>query len=299
LADLSIDDLRRLARNFLVGRGGEAELEDTKRAMDQDPQLAMEFLQQMQTALDDVAPAGFSPAQWSEIDARVHSLIAPLAKSGLSLGFLGKLFAKLFKKKAAPAEAPARIKRKGANSEPAARASGESPTSLLSSEAVVAPSTALPTEGMEEMAPIMSGAAAAAPVPVAPLADAPPVGAALARPSSVPAAPQKNFLGLAMALLALALLAWAAWTGLRFWKTRQRSAAPAPITAPPALPAPKPTPSPVPTGGPSRRALPPSPAGEPLPSELPPMTPQPAGKVEALPGLEANDSEGRRALPLP
>jgi hypothetical protein len=141
LAELSLDDLRRLARNFLVGRGGEAELEDTKRAMETDQQLALEFLSQMQSALDDVAPSGFNPQQWDEIDRRVATLTAPLAKAGLGMGFIGRFFSKLFRKKAP--SGPARIKGRSepAESRPKGPA-GEGPTSLLSAEPVVAPPSA-------------------------------------------------------------------------------------------------------------------------------------------------------------
>jgi len=178
LAELSVEELARLARNFLIGKGGEAELEDTKRAMDSDPQAALEFLQQMQTALDDVAPSGFNPAQWKEIDNRVASLSAPLAKSGFGLGFLGKLFGWLFKSRPKSENAPARIKRKGAKEEKSGP-KVEAPVSL-SADAVVAPPSAMPTEGMEDEAPI------------APQAPAPAPAAAAPAPQPEPAAPRRQ-----------------------------------------------------------------------------------------------------------
>jgi hypothetical protein len=107
LAELSLDDLRRLARNFLVGRGGEAEHEDTKRAMETDQQLALEFLSQMQSAQDDVAPTGFNPHQWDEIDRRVATQTAPQAKASQGMGFICRFFSKLFRIKAP--SGPARI----------------------------------------------------------------------------------------------------------------------------------------------------------------------------------------------
>jgi hypothetical protein len=289
LAEIGIEELRRLARNFLVGKGGEAELEDTKRAMDSDPQLAMEFLQQMQTALEDSAPAGFSPEQWKEIDHRVEGLITPLAKGGLSLGFIGKFFSRLFKKKPV-AEGPSRIKKGGAPRDQGPKAAAsESPTSLLSSEPVVAPPIGDAGDGMEEMAPI---APAAAPAPVA-------VAAPAAEPESRPAvksarAPRskKPLLAL-LGLLLLGLAGWGAWLGFKAWQARPKAAPPAPA------PLPTPVLKPTPYSGPQRRLLPPADQKEPLPSELPPMTPQPAGNVNPIPNLDAKDQQGHRGLPLP
>lgn len=290
MPEISIEDLRRLARNFLIGKGGEAELEDTKRAMETDPQLAMEFLQQMQTAFDDVAPSGFNPAQWKEIDSRVNVLIAPLAKAGLGFGFIGRFFSRLFKK-SAPAEGPARIKPKGGPPESRPKpSSSEIPTSLLTSQAVVASPTALPSEGMEDMAPI-----AVAPAP--PAAPEPRVEAApaeLARPEPSPRAASKGgfkkFLLLLLFLLLAAGLGYGAWMGFKAWQRRK----PAPVLAP--QPTPIPTP---PYSGPPRRSRPPAWQEEPLPSELPPMTPQPAGQAGRVEGLEAKDEAGRKGLPLP
>lgn len=286
MAELSIDALRSLARNFLIGKGGEAELEDTKRAMESDPQLAMEFLQQMQTALEDSAPAGFTPEQWKDIDGRVAALIAPLAKGGLGLGFIGKLFARLFKKKPA-SEGPARIK-KGRAPEERPKAASESPTSLLSSEPVVAPAMAAPIEGMEDMAPIAPVAAAPAPA-ASPAAEAAPEIAAPKKARS------KKPLWILLAILAAVGLGYGLYVGYGIWKASR------PKPAPPAVPTPMPTPSPTqtPYSGPPRRSQPPAEQHEPLPSELPPMTPQPAGHVRKIPNLEANDSEGKRGLPLP
>ena len=308
MAELSVEESRRLARNFLIGKGGEAELEDTKRAMDTDAQLALEFLQQMQTALDDAAPAGFSPEQWKEVDTRVAAVIAPLAKSGIGLGFIGKLFSKLFKKKSAPA-AEARIKRKGGPAPEEAKpkaAPSESPTSLLTPEAVVEPPSAAPVEGFEEMAPIMAAAA---------IPTLPPLGAAAAVPPEPPAAApseqppreaaadaaaggqktkgSRKILWVALGVIAISLLAWAAWMGAQ--ALRNRKPAPLPV------PTPMPTPVPKPTlySGPPRRSQPPTTQDEPLPSELPPMTPQAAGHIEPQPGLDAKDSQGRKGLPLP
>jgi hypothetical protein len=291
LAELSTEELSRLARNFLVGRGGEAELEDTKRAMDTDPQLALEFLQQMQTALDDAAPAGFSPLQWAEVDKRVGQLIEPLAKGG-GLGIIGKLFSRLFRKRGAAT--PARIKRKGAPQETEARpVLGESPTSLISpgADAPVADS------GMEEMAPI-------APVVVA----APVVEAVSPEAEAVQAKSDsggkrtlrllhKGRLALAIVVALIVLLLLLANWGMKFYKARAAAKAlamakPAPVQA-------VPTPAPPPNSGPPRRAQPPATQNEPLPSELPPMTPQAAGQVGHLDGLDAKDSNGGRGLPLP
>jgi hypothetical protein len=262
--------------------------------MDSDPQLALEFLQQMQTALDDVAPSGFNPAQWKEIDNRISTLTAPLAKAGFGLGFIGKLFGWLFKKKPAAAEAPARIKKKGAKEEKPSRKS-EAPVSLVSQDAVVAPASAVATEGMEDEAPIAPAAPAAEPAP-----EAAPEIVAATHGSPSPEAPSKSNLGpllrkLGAALGALLLLAGLGYGGFlgygRFQSWRASRKAP-----PPPPPAPRPTPQPK---GPPQRAQPPALQDEPLPSELPPQTPQAAGQASRQDGMKIFDEEGRQSLPLP
>jgi hypothetical protein len=301
LAELNADELKRLARDFLVGRGGEAELEDTKRAMDAGPQLAMAMLQEMQAALDDASPAGFSPDQWKEVDTRVAALIQPLAKSAFGLGFIGKLFSGLFRKKPAAA-ASGRIKRKGApepsvEAGPAAPASA-APSSLITADAPLPPAAvaAEGPEGFEEMAPIAT--LAPLPSPPAPAAPAPleAAPASEAAPEAPAPARAKRGKGLAMAallILALGALGFGAWKLTLLLQSRKK-AQPLPL-APPALPAPAPTPY----SGPPRRLQPPASETEPLPSELPPMTPQPAGSVHGIPDLEAKDAQGRQGLPLP
>jgi hypothetical protein len=294
LAEISVEALRRLARNFLVGRGGEAELEDTKRTMESDPQLAMEFLQEMQTALDEVAPAGFTPEQWTQIDGRIASLMAPMIKRG-GLGIFGKLFGKIFKKKS-PGETATRIKRKGAPpAEISKPAPSESPISLVSPEPLVPAESSMPEAGMEEMAPI-------APSPASELAsEAEPIRRET-KPAHVSSAllSGKKFLlpillGLGVILLGL-LFYWKAPDFLS-WVHSFKKAAPAPVQL--VLPKPKPQPTATPNTGPPHRALPPPSQYEPLPSDLPPMTPQAAGKVQPIDGLDDKDSDGHRGLPLP
>ena len=284
MPDLSTEDVRRLARDFLVGRGGEAELEDAKRAMDAGPALSQELLKQMQAALEDVAPAGFSPDQWKEIDARVAALIQPLAKSSFGLGFLGSLFSRLFKRKAAP-KTSGRIKRKGAFDEGAPKAPE---VSVASPSTLASPSPGLDgSEGMEEMAPIAPAAAqvqAAAP-------------AAEDRPA--PAPRPRRSLGPVLAWSLLILLvgglgAWGAWKLPPLWKARHKAVALAKV-----LPTALVTQAATPRTGPPSRQQPPASQSEPLPSELPPMTPQPAGQVRGIPGLEAKDAQGGPGLPLP
>lgn len=293
MAELSVEELSRLTRNFLVGRGGEAELEDTKRTMEADPQLAMEFLQQMQTALDEVAPAGFNPEQWAQIDSRITTVMAPLIKSG-GLGFVGKLFGKLFKKNRS-ADGASRIKRKGAPPEiPSRPVPSESPVSLVSAEPVVAPASSMPGEVMEEMAPI-----APSPPPMLP-EELPREAPQRREPEAAPAVAGSSRVWtrvLAFLALVLILVGLAFWKGqgILNWARALKKPAPAPALA--VLPVP--TVRPTVNTGPPHRAQPPSTQDEPLPSELPPMTPQAAGNVNAVGGLEAKDPEGHTGLPLP
>jgi hypothetical protein len=279
LAELSVEEARRLARNFLTGRGEEAESEQLRQAVETDTAAALELLQQMQSALDDVAPAGFTPEQWKDIDLRVSRLIQPLAKGGL--GFIGRFFSRLFRKKsAAPAASGGRIKRKG-SPEPATAPLGEAPTSL-------AAETQAET-GMEEMAPIAPSGTPAAPEPAA-AAEEP-------EPASGDSSKREAALGRLAPLLAAILLAGIAFYGVyRAWpllkgKLKQRNQVQ--VAA-----APAPTPVPSPRAVPERRQ-PPTEQKEPLPSELPPMTPQPAGQTLHLEGLGASPEGGGRGLPLP
>ena len=324
MAELGANELKKLARDFLVGRGGEAELEDTKRAMDAGSQLAVALLEEMQSALAETAPAGFSPDQWKEVDARVAALIQPLAKSGFGLGFLGRFFSGLFRKKAAPA-ASGRIKRKGAPDAEAAPVSAApasaAPSSLIAGEAPVA--APLPggdtAEGLEEMAPIAPVAAlseASAGSPAAAAAPASRQGADSAPEASVGGAAKEKaakpantrsaaggkalkalLLG-ALVILCIGLAGWGVWKLYPLlqakWKAATKAAA-----VPPAAATPLPSPSPTPRSSMPMRLQPPPSQSEPLPSELPPMTPQPAGSVHGIPDLEAKDAQGRPGLPLP
>ena len=306
MAELNADELKRLARDFLVGRGGEAELEDTKRAVDAGPELAMALLQEMQAALDDAAPAGFSPDQWKEVDNRVAALIQPLVKSAFGLGFVGKLFSGLFGKKSGTPPS-GRIKRKGAP-EPAAVAlpavpSSAAPSSLISADAPIVPPAAEVSEGFEEMAPIAPlqflsplPIQSAAPVLGAALEVVPATDAAVANPETAPASSKsgKGMAVVALVLLAICLFAWGAWKLSLLLQSRRKAQSPALAALTPEA-----SPVPTPNSGPPKRLLPQDWQTEPLPSELPPMTPQPAGSVHGIPDLEAKDAQGRQGLPLP
>ncbi len=288
MAELNVEQAQKLARDFLTGRGGPAISEDARRAMQGDEQLALELLQQMQTALDEIAPAPFTPDQWREVDARVRSLIAPLAKS--RFGFIGRFFSKLFsrKPKEKVEESSSRVKRRGG----VAPVVAPEPTGLVAAN----------VDGMEEMAPIAapaalpevpSGAAAAVVV-----AEPPPVKAKRVLPVKKIALTLGAFLvlgGLGYGVMLLHPMdRWRAW---RASKVVVPLPSPVPTLAPqPTLP-PTPQPSPTPKGPPARGFD--KPAYDALPAELPPQTPQPAGVALHLKGLEAQDSTGQNRLPLP
>lgn len=275
MAGLGKDESSRLSRAFLTGKGGDADLSRIREALPGDNVLAQELLQQMQTALGDVPPAGFTPDQWKEIDGRIYALIKPLARS--SMGFLGRLFAKLFKSSPASskAEPSLRTKRRGA----AAPAE-------VQPQAAAQPEPAA-MEGMEEMAPI-------APQP------SPDSAPEEARPAPekarVPAGKRGAWVPILAGLLLVGLVGAGAWYA---WQAGWLKRSPKPEPAPVVQPTPAPTDAPTPKTGPPSRGLPDTKIEEPLPSELPYLTPQPAGLVEPARGLEAVPAQGGRGLPLP
>lgn len=268
MAELSADEAQRLARLFLTGKAGAAELSRINVALPEDQTLALELLAQMQNALDDVAPSALSVEQDKSVDARIEALIAPRIKKRGFFGWLRKLFRGAPK----PAEEPSssRRRRKGAEPPPAPVAAVPEPSLPLPSAAV--------GDGLEEMmpgsepaAPAVSEAPAAPPKPAAPKAER----------KSLP------WKALGLGLLLLALLAGLAY-GVRAWLARPRPAPavvadPLPTAVPSAVPTPLPSPTPVVNAQPVRARAMGSDSDEPLPSLLPPGTPQPAGLLSPEP----------------
>lgn len=274
MAELSLEEGRRLARQFLTGSASPAEVERLAAFLPEDQTLALELFAQMQAALDDVAPSALTAEQDRSVDARIEALIVPRIRRRGPFGWLGKLFRRS-PKPAAPA------RRRGLAARVAPPVPPPAPVEL--------PPPSLPAEGglMEEVAPIVATPEAP---PSAPAAEQPRGEAEPFQAAVPPLPPAKKWgspriwslLGGALLLLLLA----GAW-GLRLW-WQQRAAGRAAGQAPPP-PAPRPTPPPTPGPAPSPAPLRPlrEPAvagdpGAPLPAELPPTTPQPAG---LLPGL--------------
>jgi hypothetical protein len=309
LAEQSVEEIRRLARNFLVGKGGPGDLEDLKRDMETDSQLPFELLQLMQSALDEVPPAGFSPDQWKEMDARVVSMSNPLLRTGF--GKFGQIFSGLFKKKSKAEAVSARLRRRGEEVEPApASAPTAAPPVLAGLDQLLQPERAPEAEGMEEMAPIANQAPPPPPaVPV--VAPAPefvlPSPAMEEEPAKAVKTGNWTWVWWALGMGATLL---AGYSGFLYWKWRKPEAPPALSTSStPLVPGlSTPTASLVsaparahlapPTGLPNR-SIPVIELGEPLPSELAPRTPLVDERSEKPGDLEAKDQDGNHGFPLP
>ncbi len=76
MIELNVDEINALARVFLTGRGREEQLQQAQEVVEEDPQFPLELLAQMQSALDDVPPYGFTREQWKIVDQRVSALYA-------------------------------------------------------------------------------------------------------------------------------------------------------------------------------------------------------------------------------
>jgi hypothetical protein len=79
LPELSVEEISRLARQYLAGDPTVAEAQRLNSALQEDPQAALELLTRMQEALDQAQPGGMSPAEWQEVDASVEAIIREMA----------------------------------------------------------------------------------------------------------------------------------------------------------------------------------------------------------------------------
>ncbi len=168
MAELSVDEAQRLARLFLTGQAGDAEIARLQGALADDQGAALELLAQMQAALDDSAPAGLSAEQDRSVNSRIEALIAPRVKKRGPFSFISKLFKR--KPKAEEAPKATRTRRRGAApaAEPEAT-SAPAPTAIPEPMVSDDLGETLPGAGMEEMAPIAAApAATAAPEKAAP-----------------------------------------------------------------------------------------------------------------------------------
>jgi hypothetical protein len=272
MAELSVEEAQRLARNFLTGLAGDAEVGRLESALADDQTLALELLAQIQSALEDVAPEGLTQEQVKSVDARVEALVAPRIRRR---GILG-VFKRLFKRRRKPAPAPV-----AKRPEPEAEAVAAVP-------APVVESPGLPDgEGMEEMAPI-----AAAPLPseaLAHLGGMDTASAPVAAPEAAPAAargPAFPWLALLGGVVALGLLIWAGVVGWGSWSRRhaRSKAAVAAAVGPPPKPAVATAPAPgsAPKGPvfAQRGLVMATKDGiDTLPAAIPPTTPQAAGQL--------------------
>ena len=219
MSELSVDEAQRLARLFLTGQASELEIGRLQSALSDDQGAALELLAQMQSALDDSAPAGLNAEQNRSVNGRIEALVAPRVKKRGPFGFLRKLFKA--KPKATEEEAPSKSRRRRGNSsipqpepvavpDPSPRVSGELDNL----------SETLPGDGLEEMAPI-----AAPPAIVAATASAATNserGALPAKPASKRRLPT-YFIPAVIGILGLLLLG----LGVRWFVHRPKSVKPA------------------------------------------------------------------------
>jgi hypothetical protein len=152
LAELSVEEAQSLARQFLTGKAGEGEIVQLRTALETDQTAALELLAQMQTALEDVAPAGLSVEQSALVLAQVESLIIPRIQHR---GLIG-LFKRLFGSKNKPLLAPPTAAAPAAPAAPAAAPPVPAPVpDKASKPAPMAPAPARSAEAdLEETAPI-------------------------------------------------------------------------------------------------------------------------------------------------
>jgi hypothetical protein len=272
MAELSVEEAQRLARQFLTGLAGDAEVGRLESALADDQTLALELLAQMQSALEDVAPEGLTQEQVKSVDARVEALVAPRIRRR---GLFG-IFKRLFKRRRKPV--PARVAKR-----PEAPEAAEAPAPPPAP--VVAPAVLPDGDGMEEMAPI-APPTGSAPLPSEALAH---LGSAEAEPAAErplpadPAGPGFPWMALLGLVLALGLLAWAAAFGWSAWSRRHARTKPVPALAAKTPVAPGPAPATPAAPGPAlarRDVVPGTKAGpDTLPAAIPPTTPQAAGQL--------------------
>lgn len=262
MAELSVEEAQRLARQFLTGAASLADVQRLQADLNDD--LSLELLAQIQTALDDVAPAGLTVDQAKSVDSRVEALVVPRIKRSGPFGWLKKLF------KGKPADA-APAKRSKFKTTPTSPAPAPVASPPPVPETLPEPSLA-EGDGLEDMAPISAAPAEA--VVVAP----PPIPLAPAKPvadQAKGAGSGKWVVPVLLALLGLALLGALGW----WWKHHPKPLPPAPAQAPKLTPGPTPKPTPS-SRAPRRGVNVAQPIQEPLPAELPATTPQPAGQLE-------------------
>src|SRR5262245_1173390 len=114
MAELSVEEAQRLARLFLTGQARPAELQRLQSALNDDAATALELLTQMQTALDDSAPAGLNAEQDRAVNGRIEALISPRVRKRGFFALILRLFKR--KPKAPKDDAPTRVRRRGGSS---------------------------------------------------------------------------------------------------------------------------------------------------------------------------------------
>jgi hypothetical protein len=275
MAELSVEEAQRLARQFLTGLAGDAEVGRLESALADDQTLALELLAQMQSALEDVAPEGLTQEQVKSVDARVEALVGPRIRRR---GLFG-IFKRLFKRRRKPV--PARVARR-----PEPRETREAPAPV---PATVPEAAGLADgDGMEEMAPIAPSTGSgqsSAPLPSEALAH---LGGVEEAPASAPesaSGPGFPWMALLATVVVIALLAFAGLEGWSAWSRRHARPKAAPVAAsqpvaakPPAAPAPTAAPK---GPAPARRDVVPGTrsGADTLPAAIPPTTPQAAGEL--------------------
>jgi hypothetical protein len=92
--ELGVDEISRFSRRFLAGNADQATVNKLKDSIEEDLQVALELLTQMQEALEETAPFGFTPEQWIEVDSKVLKFFEPFKGGSKSSGpgFFSKLF---------------------------------------------------------------------------------------------------------------------------------------------------------------------------------------------------------------
>lgn len=294
MADLSADEARRLARQFLTGTAAPTEVSRLSAALADDATLALEMLSQMQTALDDVAPSALNAEQDRSVDSRIEALIGPRIKKRGFFGWFRKLFGR--KPKRAEEPAPSRRRKRGAPSglaEEPAGTSGQASVAELPMPTVAAGGDDM----MEEMVPIASPSGPAE-TEAAVASAAGTSGQALVAPQRAKA-PAKSrdwkplLAGLA-AVIVIAGLGYGALAGFKAWQAHKQAAADAAAKAaaqaalakaalkPTPLPTPAPSAVPTPSGALQRVRSVAQREDEPLPAQLPATTPQAAGQLDPL-----------------
>jgi hypothetical protein len=285
MAELSVDEAQRLARLFLTGQAGSAEIQRLQNALADDQGAALELLSQMQAALDDSAPSGLTVEQDRVVNGRIEALIAPRVKKRGFFAFILKLFKRKPKPTEEESQSKSRRRRRGGSPEP------EPAPAVETAPVTDSMDETLPGGGMEEMAPIAAASAPAAEVE-SPRTDFSP-------DEDKPAPARKRGLpGWLLPLILILLIVTGLGYGVRWFLRRPKALKPVvvevvqpPVAAITALPSaavsaaptavtakPSPTLSPTPVGRGHRAMVVGAPGSEPLPAQLPPTTPVSAGQ---------------------